>query len=144
MVKSALCIALVALLCASGLAVDCPGAADPSCNAFASLEIFVTAGNCKGQAGADCEGDSVVAESLCTGDATSGTEEKIIESGDVCGGATQLIACSGPGKAMCCASDFKKSFCKCENCVGPWIKKDPTEDGKKVFENKSNQKCFCA
>ncbi|GMH38854.1 hypothetical protein BSKO_06752 [Bryopsis sp. KO-2023] len=105
MMKSALCIALVALL---------------------------------------CEGDSVVAESLCTGDATSGTEEKVIESGDVCGGASQLIACSGPGKAMCCASDFKKSFCRCEDCVGPWVKKDPTEDGKKVFENKSSQKCFCA
>ncbi|GMH41323.1 hypothetical protein BSKO_09233 [Bryopsis sp. KO-2023] len=133
MMKSAVCIALLALLCGSGLAVDCPGAADPSCNAFATLEIFVTA-----------EGDSVVAESLCTGDATSGTEEKVIKSGDACGGASQLIACSGPGKAMCCASDFKKSFCRCEDCVGPWVKKDPTEDGKKVFENKSNQKCFCA
>ncbi|GMH38847.1 hypothetical protein BSKO_06745 [Bryopsis sp. KO-2023] len=32
----------------------------------------------------------------------------------------ELIACSGPGKTMCCASDFKRNLCRCENCDGPW------------------------
>lgn len=53
--KFVLFTSLLALLLGSGLAqVRCPGAADPSCSAFASLEILVTGGECSGTASADC------------------------------------------------------------------------------------------
>ncbi|WP_461459179.1 hypothetical protein [Parasphingorhabdus sp.] len=85
----------------------------------------------------------MIAKSECKGDATATTEEGIIKAGDACGGASQLIACSGPGADMCCAQGFKRSLCRCENCNGPWIKKSKPNDLKKVYENKKKEKCFC-
>ncbi|GMH40409.1 hypothetical protein BSKO_08313 [Bryopsis sp. KO-2023] len=89
------------------------------------------------------EGDAVIAESECKGDATATTEESITKAGDVCGGASQLIACSGSGAKMCCAADFDRGLCRCEDCDGPWVKKSKGGDLKKVFENRSAQQCFC-
>ncbi|GMH36247.1 hypothetical protein BSKO_04115 [Bryopsis sp. KO-2023] len=88
-------------------------------------------------------GAEVAAESECTGEAESTTQEDIVKGGDVCGGVAQLLACTGKAADLCCNSNRNVCTCRGDGCDGfPLIRK--SNAGQKAsFENRKGVICFC-
>lgn len=88
----------------------------------------------------DDEGEAL-AFSECNGEGRSESSEKITALGNVCGGTTQLQACTGTVANKCCSSG--RNLCTCRRCNGPWTRRSKRGDAKLVYGNRAGDSCFC-
>lgn len=108
-----------------------------------AVQVGIATAFAEATASACSESGEVSASSKCTGEATSSTEENIIIAGDVCGGLSQIPACTGEIKEKCCADSYRRNLCTCKDCNGPWFRRTREGDAKKTFANRQGNLCFC-
>lgn len=113
--------------------------------AEAVADAFATA-----TAAACSEDGTASASSSCDGKGTSKVTEDKFTLGDTCAAVSQVNACKGPGKDMCCPESFQRTICtcmtkKCEN--GPWIKQSDFDSATNSIRSLRDSKgniCFCS
>lgn len=115
----------------------------------AAIEIGIATAFARATAEACSTDGDMLASSVCNGEAASTTESESFAVGDACAGVSQVKACTGAGKDMCCDAEFGRRLCNCSRhgCAsGPWIKKSDyniEQNTMRSFEDRSGNVCFC-